>query len=90
MLACAQGTHYPKAILYCRKAGGNQPDFYVITLEDVLVSSFTQGGGGDRPTESLSLNFTKIEWNYMYQDARGVVQSVKTAWDLLANPTGTP
>lgn len=30
-------------------------------LTDVLISGFSQSSGGDRPSESLSLNFTKIE-----------------------------
>jgi hypothetical protein len=28
------------------------------------VSAGTPSSGGDRPTESLSLNFTKIAWKY--------------------------
>ena len=56
-----------------RKAGGdasgaNADDFLKIKLEDVLISSYqlagASGGGDDRPTESLSLNFTKIEFDY--------------------------
>src|SRR5262245_47819812 len=31
-------------------------------LEDVLVSGYSISSGGDRPTENLSLNFTKIEF----------------------------
>jgi type VI secretion system secreted protein Hcp len=34
------------------------------TLEDVLISGYSVSSGGDRPSESLSLNFTKIECKY--------------------------
>ncbi len=41
-------------------------DYYKIELENILVSSYQSGGSsaGDRPMESLSLNFTKIEFKY--------------------------
>jgi type VI secretion system secreted protein Hcp len=42
-------------------------EYYKIELEDILVSSYQSSGGGsssDRPMESLSLNFTKIEFKY--------------------------
>jgi type VI protein secretion system component Hcp len=40
-------------------------EYYKIKLTDILVSGIQSTGGstssgGDRPTESLSLNFTKI------------------------------
>lgn len=45
--------------------GGQQ--YYEVKLQDILVSSFqsssSPSSGGDRPTESLSLNFTKIKWD---------------------------
>jgi len=40
MLACATGQHIKSAQLYVRKAGGTQTDFYVVTLSDILVTSF--------------------------------------------------
>lgn len=66
--ACAQGKHFPKATLSVRKAGGGQQEYMTYELENVLVSSYSlspQSGassGGDRPMESLSLNFTKITY----------------------------
>ena len=47
-----------------------QQPYMEIKFTDLLVSSY-QGGGssGDRPTESLSLNFTKVEGTYAdFQD----------------------
>jgi type VI secretion system secreted protein Hcp len=31
-------------------------------LSDTMVSGYSFSGGGDRPTESLTLNFTKVEY----------------------------
>jgi type VI secretion system secreted protein Hcp len=69
LLACATGKHFPKAVLYVRKAGHKES--LTITLTGVLISSFQtggHGGGGDEmPLESLTLNFTKIEFQYTKQ-----------------------
>src|SRR5687768_16114168 len=54
-LACALGTHINTAVLAVRK-GGDTQDFLVITLSDVLISSYNGGGaeGSGLPTESVS------------------------------------
>jgi type VI secretion system secreted protein Hcp len=31
-------------------------------MSDTMVSGYSLSGGGDRPTESLTLNFTKVEY----------------------------
>ena len=44
--------------------------YLTITLTNVLVSSYwldSAGGGATKPNESLSLNFTKIEYKYSTQ-----------------------
>jgi hypothetical protein len=56
--ACANGKHFPRAVLTVRKAGAGDP-IYVLT-GGVSVSSFSMSSGGDRPTESLTFNFTKL------------------------------
>jgi type VI secretion system secreted protein Hcp len=87
-LHCAQGKHIPSAILTLRKAGGNGIEFYTITLTDVLISSVQNGGssGGALPVETLSLNFTKIEWRYVPEDASGGTGTpVTTSWNLATN-----
>jgi type VI secretion system secreted protein Hcp len=58
--ACATGKHIKTAILTLRKAGGTQP--LTIKLSNVLISSYQQSNAVEKPTESLSLNFTKIEY----------------------------
>lgn len=62
--ACANGQHYKTVTITMRKAGGTQ--YLKITLTNVLISSYQTGGSGHsaQPTESLSLNFTKVEYQY--------------------------
>jgi type VI secretion system secreted protein Hcp len=75
MLACATGQHFKKAVLAVRKAGGTQ-DFLQISFQDVLLSSFAEGGhaASDQepaPTEQISLNFAKIEMSYVADNPDG-------------------
>ena len=88
MLACATGQHIKKAVLAARKAGGDQQEYFTITMTDLLVSSYQTGGshGDIIPTDQCSLNFSKIEIEYKPQDATGKVGSpVKTGYDLKLN-----
>jgi type VI secretion system secreted protein Hcp len=61
--AAAQGTRFPQIVLEGTKGGGGQA-YLEIKLTEVLISGFQMGGGGMTPSESLSLNFTKIEFDY--------------------------
>ena len=88
MLACATGQHIPKATLTCRKAGTEQQEYLVVNLSDLLVSSYQTGGssGDVIPTDQISLNFSKIEFEYKPQDVKGAMGSaVKAGWDVKAN-----
>jgi len=88
-LHCAQGKPIRSAVLTLRKSGGDRNEFYVVTLTDVLVTSVQTGGASSgQPTESFSLNYTKIEWKYVPEDDTGAqLPPVITSWDLQA---GTP
>ena len=44
--------------------GDGKQDLYKVTLTDVMISGISISSGGDRPTESISMNFSKIEYNY--------------------------
>lgn len=89
MLKCAIGEHIASAMLTVRKAGGQQQEFYKIKLTDILVTSFQNTGseGGDAiPNESLSLNFSRIDFEYNEQDAKGGLKGVvKAGYDVKAN-----
>jgi type VI secretion system secreted protein Hcp len=84
--ACARGEHLTDATLTARKAGGGQQDYFTIKLTDVLVSSYSIGASSERPTESVTLNFAKIEVEYKPQKADGGLDSpVKFGYDLTKN-----
>jgi type VI secretion system secreted protein Hcp len=52
-------------------------------LEDVLISSYSVSSGGDRPHESFSLSFTKIEALFAGSDAKGAAGAqMRVGYDL--------
>ncbi len=89
LLTCAQGKHIPDATLTCRKAGTEQQEFLKIKMTDLLVSSFQTGGAGGSdvtPTDQISLNFAKIEYEYCPQKKDGSLGGpVVAGWDLKKN-----
>lgn len=88
LLACASGQHIKKATLTCRKAGKEAQEFLKMTLTDLLVSSFQTGGSGHGdilPTDQISMNYSKIEYEYKEQKPDGTLGgAVKAGWDLKA------
>ncbi|KJS36280.1 MAG: hypothetical protein VR70_14135 [Rhodospirillaceae bacterium BRH_c57] len=56
--------------------GIGQVEFLTITLEHVLVSNWEMSAGEENPTESITLNFTKVTWEYMFQNNDGTLAGV--------------
>jgi type VI secretion system secreted protein Hcp len=83
------GKHLKKADFVTRKAGGGQQEYFKVTLEDVMVSSYQVGGTGADgviPTEQISLNFAKMEMIYKEQKPDGSLGGeVKQKYDYAAN-----
>jgi hypothetical protein len=46
MQFCANGRHFDKVKLTCRKAGRGQQEFLQVTLTSVLISSYQVNGDG--------------------------------------------
>jgi type VI secretion system secreted protein Hcp len=87
LLLCANGSHTAKAVLTVRRSGKTMQDALVITMSEVFVSSYMNGGNGAAaPLDQVSFTYSKIEFSYIPQKADGspgVPQ--KAGWDLKAN-----
>ena len=88
--ACCKGTHIAKAVVTLRKQAGDDPlEYLLITLSDILVSSYQDSGhegGGNDGSESFSLNFSKIEYAYKQQGAKGAgAGNSAMVWDVKSN-----
>jgi type VI secretion system secreted protein Hcp len=73
--AVSSGKPFAKVKLEVCRAGGSQVVFMAVTMEEVLISrvsldpaSDKQNSNGDvLPTETVHLNYGKIEWTYTQQ-----------------------
>ena len=86
--ACATGKHIKSCEIEFCSASGEKHTFMKYKLTDVLVSSYSVSGsgGGERPTESISLNFGKIEQAYTPFDNTGKAgKDVRAVWNLATN-----
>lgn len=80
--ACCVGKHYPEAKLVVRKAGGEQLEYIIIEMKEVIVTSVSTGGSGgeDRLTENISLNFAEYKFIYQPQNAQGGAEGGAKEW----------
>ena len=81
MLRSATGKHFPKAEITVRKAGDTPFEYMKITLEDVLVSSYSVTPGWAASSfENWSLNYAKISYAYNPQKKDGTGEGWITKW----------
>jgi len=82
------GKSLGKAEIHFIQTGGTDvkgQSYLTIELDEVLVSSYSVSSGGDRPSESFSLNFTKISYQYDKFDGGKIVTGTAKKWDLAKN-----
>jgi type VI secretion system secreted protein Hcp len=87
--ACCKGTHISEVVIEMCRAGGDKLKYMEIKMQHVIVSSINYSGsaGSDFPSESVTFNYAKINWNYTQQkrtDGSGG-GNVPAGWDLTAN-----
>jgi type VI secretion system secreted protein Hcp len=56
------GQHDSCTVNFDRQNTSETQPFMTFHMENVMISSYHVSSGGDRPTESISFNFTKIEF----------------------------
>ena len=84
---CVTGDHAKDATLYCSKQTGQKTpeDFLIIKLTEVYVSGFQCGGssGEETGTESISVSYATIDYDYKVQGADGkLVSGGEVEYDL--------
>ena len=66
--------------------GGKHVAFQTYTLADSGISGYSVSAGGDHPTESISLNFVKVESKHVSLDSAMQSKSKQFSYDV---PTAT-
>ncbi len=82
------GKSLGKAEIHFIQTGGSdkkQQVFLTIELDSPIISSYSASSGGERPSETFSINFTKISYKYDSFTGDNVVTGTPKKWDLEAN-----
>lgn len=79
----------PATVDFVQVAGADKPEQVYLQFElgDAIVSSYSISSGGDRPTESFTLNFVKIRKKYTAFSGAKVLADSEKKWDIVANKT---
>ena len=82
------GEFIAEATLFVRKAGEFPLDYLKITMSNVEIANFSTGGSGgeDRLTESISMIFSKVCYEYIPQEFSGEAgAAIEACWDTTMN-----
>jgi len=85
---CCAGAHFDKVTVTLNKSTGAAPlDFLVYEFSQVFIDSVHwsgANGGGDTPSEQVSLSFGKMSVTYSAQNPDGTKGATKVGqWDLM-------
>jgi len=92
---CAQAKDLGKVTLMLVRqdpggaTAGQNVIYMTYIMWKTLVSSVSVGGSGDIPIETVTLNYTRLDWSYITQDkAMAPTGTIAKYWDQETN-TGT-
>lgn len=86
--ACCEGRKIGDAtVTVGRNEAGLVMPLMVYKLKDAMVSSVSAASsGGDKPSETLTLNFTAIQWDYTAQKSDSTKEGASPGlWDMKTN-----
>jgi type VI secretion system secreted protein Hcp len=87
--ACATGMHLKEATIAHRKPGKNQQDYLIIKMNDVLITGVSLSDSSSGSSESVSLAFAKVDFEYKPRKANGTLDAgIHFKYDLKANKEG--
>ncbi len=88
--ACATGAHIKDAIITHRKAGKGQQEYLIVKLNDVIITGVSHSGADGQPySESVSLAFAKVDFEYKPQKPDGSLDTgIHFKYDLKTNKEG--
>ena len=82
--ACTRGTKLGTATLHVgRVENGVYMNFFTYAFDNAMISNISSSGGGGIPSDSFSLNFTKIKCDYTQQKSDSTANGKGTwNWNL--------
>lgn len=87
---CSDGKPIPNIVLELCRAMGDKICFMKYTFKDSIISAVQCSGAGaaDMPTESVTIRYGQIHWEYTPTDAKTGGKSgaaIKQGWDTFTN-----
>ena len=86
--ACCKGDNFTSCeVVVGRNDKGAVIPLIKYTLKNVVLSSVSiGGGGGDKPVETVTMNYNHITWDFHTQKAEGAEAGhIPGKWDLAMN-----
>lgn len=81
-----KGKVIPKGVFTFIAANNKEAEKYLeVTLDNIIISSLSQHSSGEQPGESVSFNYSKIEFSHQLRDEKGTAQPKRVAYDLKTN-----
>lgn len=69
----------------CKTDKGMLEVYCTYKLTDALISGYSVSSGGDKPSESISISFTKIMYEYFPMGSKNQKGTpLRTGWDIAA------
>ena len=95
MLHCATGKHITQGTITVRKAGdtaASGQEFLIVVMKDVVITSVQNNTNtNEGPTETFTLAFSKVEFEYKPQKPDGTLGPAAVfSWDLKTNRIPPP
>jgi len=85
--ACT-GNEGKDCVIHLVSTGKPGRTYAEFKLTNTLVSAYSMSTGGDRPSESISFNFTKFEYKHIAYDAKGKGTPASAWYDLSTTKGG--
>ncbi len=64
--------------------GGTPQVYQHIHVHDPIISAYTQSSGGDRPSETFSVNFNQFEMRYdLFDEGGTLIQGTAQGWNTM-------
>lgn len=85
--ACAEGKKLGDAVIYIgRNENGKYMSLMTYTLTNAMISNINTSGGGGMPSDSFSINYTKIKYEFTQQNPDSTKKGTADfGWDLETN-----
>jgi type VI secretion system secreted protein Hcp len=87
LVKCSSGEHISKVLIAGSKAGGEEVEYFKITLEDVIVTAVdVSGAQGAQVIVNYSFQAAKVKSEYSVQtDQGGKGATSEFGWDIKKN-----